>query len=296
MEHRKPTWTTSSFLLYAGGLTVLGAAIAALAYLSASYGDAAYAGWALLVLAVLYALAHAFRRRGRWVAAGVFAFASVIAWGAFVGALWVWFGWLAGGRGSVSPFHGFSVARLSLVLLVLVAALDALRRFRFPFLAAIAVYSGWFLVTDLVSGGGSWSAAVTLLVGLAYLLAGSASDRPSAFWLHLAAGTLVGGSLLYWWHTSDADWALAAATSVVYVGVAAASRRSSWAVLGALGLLSAAAHFTVRWTRSGIPLLGDENASGSRFWAPSVVYAVVGFLLVGLGLAVARRRSGPSAG
>ena len=46
MEPRKPVWTSSSLLVYAGGLTVLGAALGALGYLSSRYGDAAYAAWA----------------------------------------------------------------------------------------------------------------------------------------------------------------------------------------------------------------------------------------------------------
>ena len=64
----KPRWTTASYLIYAGGLTVLGAALGALAYLSSQYGDAAYAGWALLVLVVLYGLALGFKRQaaGWW--------------------------------------------------------------------------------------------------------------------------------------------------------------------------------------------------------------------------------------
>src|SRR5512141_732345 len=95
-EMPKPVWKSSSFLVYTGGLPVLFAAIGALGYLAASYGDAAFAGWALLILVVLYGIAHAFKRRDRWVAAGIFAFASVIAWAFFIGALWVWFGWLSG--------------------------------------------------------------------------------------------------------------------------------------------------------------------------------------------------------
>ena len=229
MKAAKPLWTTASFLLYAGGLTVLGAALAALGYLSSHYGAAAYAGWAALVLVVLYGLAHAYRRRGRWIASGIFGFASVIAWAAFVGALWSWFGWLHGS--SVSSFGHFSVARLSLELLVLAAALDDMRRFRFPFIASIAVVVGWFFVLDLLSAGGNWSAVVTLLVGLAYLVAGAAAgSRPTGFWLHLAAGALIGGSLLYWWHSTDTDWALVSVAALVYVWIAYASKRSSWAV------------------------------------------------------------------
>src|SRR3954454_20404383 len=182
MDYAKPRWTTSSYLLYAGGLIVLFAALGALAYLSSQYGAAAYAGWSALVLVVLYGIANVFKRQGRWVAAGIFAFASVIAWALFVGALWTWFGWLDGNAAD-SPFAGFSVARLSLELLVLAAVFDDMRRFRFPFIASIGVFVGWLFVTDLVSGGGNWSAVVTLFVGLAYFIGGLVSDKPSSFWL-----------------------------------------------------------------------------------------------------------------
>ena len=278
----KPRWTTASFLLYAGGLTVLGAAVAALSYLSGRYGSGAFAGWAALVLVVLYGIAHAFKRRDRWLAAGVFAFASVIAWAVFVGALWFWFGWLS----SVS-FSSFSFSRLVLELLVLAAAIDDMRRFRFPLIASIAVFVGWFFVLDLLSGGGSWSAVVTLLVGFVYLLAGAVSDSPSGFWLHVAAGLLIGGSLLYWFHSSDFDWALISVAALVYVAIAYGSKRSSWAVLGTLGLLAAGANFAAEWSHN-TPLFfgGPLSVSSSlRGWVPALVFAFVGFLLVLLGLA-----------
>jgi len=286
---RKPVWTTSSFLLYTGALTVLAAAVGALAYLSAEYGDAAYAAWALLVLAVLFALATALSGRGLWLAAGVFAFTSVLAWAAFLGALWVWFGWLhVGVRSSGSPFRGFSVARLALELLVLVAAREARRRFDFPFISLVSVIVGWVFITDLVSNGGTWTIVVTLLVGLAYLAAGSTSDEPSAFWLHLAAGVLIGASLLHWWHGSDWQWALICLAALGYVWLAVRTGRSSWAVLAAIGLLAAAAHFAVAWTHGRLPVLGGGSGSPLRLWVPSVVFAVAGFLLAGLGSASGR--------
>jgi hypothetical protein len=284
----KPRWTTSSYLLYAGGLTVLAAALGALAYLSSQYGDAAYAGWAALVLAVLYGIAHAFRRQRRWIAAGIFAFASVIAWAAFVGALWTWFGWLHGSVSSSSPFAGFSVARLSLELLVLAAALDDLRRFRFPFIAAISVFVGWIFVTDLVSGGGNWSATVTLIVGLVYFAAGAASDKPSGFWLHFAAGALIGGSFLYWLHSGDTDWSLISVASLVYVLIGDRMHRASWAVFGTFGFFAAATHFSAEWAH-GTLSLSPNIVSTFRGWVPSLVFAFVGFLLVALGLHSRRR-------
>lgn len=290
MDARKPVWTTASFLLYTGGLTVLSAALAALGYLSASYGDAAFAAWSLLVLGVLYAIALGFKRRGRWVAAGIFAFASVLAWAVFVVALWVWFGWLSSGDLIHGPLHGFSVARLSVELLVLASVAHDLRLFRFPFIAAIGVFVGWLFVTDLLSGGGSWSAVVTLAVGLAYLAAGAASNRPSSFWLHFGAGVLVGGSLLYWWHSSDWNWALVSVVALVYVAIARSTQRSSWAVFGAIGLLAASSHFADAWASDDSSLPVGFAPIPYRGWVPALVYAFTGFLLVALGLA-ARRRS-----
>jgi hypothetical protein len=289
----KPTWRTSSFLVYAGGAVVLVAALAALVYLSSSYGDAAYAGWAALVVAVLTAVANVLEGRDRWLAAGVFGTVSVVAWGVFLGAVWTWLGWLAGtpvpsAAASSSPFAGFSLARLALELLVLAAAVVAQRRYRFPLPAAISSVVGWFFVTDLLSGGGDWSATVTLVVGLVYLAAGS--EEPAAFWRQALAGVLIGGSVLYWWHTSDWQWALVAVLSLGYVEIARRMGRSSWAVLAALGLLAVATHFTLDWTRSGIPFVPGASPTGPpRFWVPPVVYACTGFLLVGLGLRAGRR-------
>ena len=305
MDERKPTWTTSSFLLYAGGLTVLLAAVGALAYLSSRYGDAAYAGWAALVFAVLNVVARGLDRRGRWLAAGVFGFASVIAWGTFLAALWNWFGWFSSAptpsgvaaATTGSPFAGFSVARLGLVLLVLVAARWARHSFRHPLPAAITAVLAWFFVTDLVSGGGAWSAVVTLLVGLAYLAAGSASDKPGAFWFHVVGGALIGGSLLYWWHSGDWQWTLVAAVALVYVAVARRTRRSSWAVYAAIGLLLASGHFALEWTRVAVPFVGTPVPTPQpRLWVPPLVFAFTGFLLVALGLASRRGDPGEAAG
>jgi hypothetical protein len=285
----KPVWKTSSFLVYAGGLTVLGAAIAALSYLSGHYGKGALTGWALLVLVVLYAIAHWFRRRDRWVAAGLFAFASVIAWGAFLGIAWSWFGWLDNWN---SAFGGFSVSHLSLELLILAAARDDLRRFKFPFIRLISAVVWWFFVTDLVSNGGEWTYVVTLLVGLGYLFAGSVSDQPAAFWTHLVGGALIGATLLHWWHSSDTDWALISAVSLVYVGIAYATKRSSWAVYATIGFIGATIHYL--FSTAGSTSVGAFGFQASvpsiSGWAPSVAFACLGFWLVLLGL-VARRRT-----
>ena len=81
----KPVWNTSSFLIYAGGLTVLGGAEISLGYLGTQFaGSGQRTAWALLFFVVLAAIAHALRRADRWLPAGIFAYNSVIAWGILV--------------------------------------------------------------------------------------------------------------------------------------------------------------------------------------------------------------------
>ena len=99
----------------------------------------------------------------------------MIAFVAFLSALWTWFGWGSAATTS-SSFRGFHVARFLLELLWLVAAIVAVRPFRFPLLVAQAVLAGWIVVTDLLSNGGGWSAVVTLFVGLFYLAVALAVD------------------------------------------------------------------------------------------------------------------------
>jgi hypothetical protein len=279
---RKPVWKTSSFLVYTGGLTVLGAAVAALAYLAGHYGKGALTGWALLILVVLSGIAESLRRRERWVAAGIFAFASVVAWGVFLALAWNWFGWLKHWN---SAFGGWSVAHLSLEFLILVAAVNHRRRWGFPFITLITALVGWFFVTDFVSNGGEWSYVVTLLIGLAYLVGGSISDQPSAFWTHVVGGALIGATLLHWWHSSDTDWALISAVSLVYVFIAYATKRSSWAVYATVGFTGATIHYL--FGQASVSLLSPSSIAG---WSPSVAFACLGFWLVLLGL-LGRRRT-----
>jgi len=293
VEIVKPTWSSWSVLVYTGGLTVLGAALAALGYLSNQYGDAAYAGWALVVLLILTALALRLRD-GQRVAAGVFAFVSVAIFLGFVDALWSWWGWSASSSGS-SPFSGFHVGRLAEELLTLIAAVVAVRRFRAPLLVFWVATFGWFFVTDVLSSGGNWSAWVTFFVGVVLLVVGLTLDggerRPYGFWVHVVSGLTVGGALLYFWHSGNWAWSLIGVSALVFVWVSVWTRRSSWAVLGAAGLLGTATHYTIMWWRHGVPffVFGNEPTGSTRGWVPPVVFAVTGFILLLLGFGVARR-------
>jgi hypothetical protein len=274
-------------LLYTGGLTVLVAAIGSLAYLSISYGKGALVAWALLPLFVLLAVAFALRRRGRWIAAGIFAFSWVAIWAGFLGILFTWWGWNSNTSGG--PFDGWHWVLWILILLVVAAAAFLMRLFRFPFLFPYVLVGVYYVVTDFVSGGGSWSAVVTLVIGIVYLLVGIAADRGPrrayGFWWHLVSGLLVGGSLIFWWHSSESDWSLLATASVLFILVAGATWRSTWAIIGAVGVFAAATHWTIEWVNTGFSIFAPD-----RTWVPFVVLAVVGFFFVVLGLYVDWRR------
>jgi hypothetical protein len=306
VREAKPIWTAATFLVYTGGLTVLLGGIAALAYLSTHYGSGAKAGWALLVLAVLYGVAHALRIRDRPIAAGIFAFASVIAWGVFIVLLFEWWGW----HGVNGSFKHWSWSRLALWLLILASAWDDRRRFGFPFIRLVSAVVGWLFLIDLITAGGNFTAAVSLIVGLAYLAWGTIHRTPSSFWLHLVGGLLVGGAIIFWCHTSDGDFAVVSIVAFLFVITAYMTSRSSWAVLGAIGFYIATIHYII-----GSPTALAEGLVGLRGvgsgscvatpgsppvctstgphispWSPALAFGLLGFFLVALGL-LGRRRT-----
>lgn len=309
MREIKPIWTSSTFLVYTGGLTVLLGAIAALIYLSTQYmGRGAATAWALLILVILYAIAHAFRIRARPIAAGIFAFSSVIAWAVFVGVL---FSWMHFTRGSFNNDAGqWSWARLLFELLILAAATDDLRRFRFPLIKLITAIVAWVFVIDLINGGRNVTLALTLVVGLAYFLGGTAMNRPSAFWLHLVGGLLIAVPILVWLHTSTFDFAFIAFMSLLYVGLAHATRRSIWAVYGTIGFFIVTVHFVSSslvdeaagaFTSGGgacFPAPGGpvctSTPSGISFWEIPLAIGLLGFWLVLLGLLGRRLKDTPA--
>jgi hypothetical protein len=290
----KPIWTSSTFLVYTGGLTVLFAGIGALEYLATQYrGHGAQTAWALLVLVVLYAIAVILLVGRRPIAAGIFAFSSVIAWAILVGTAFTWFGW--SNSAAFNDFGRWSWARLGFELLVLFAAGAMLRIFRFPFIALISVFFGWLFLIDLISSGGTWTQVVSFLLGLVYFLAGAVSDKPSAFWLHLVGGLLVGVPLLIWCHTSTFDFAVIAFMSLVYVAVAHATRRSIWAIYGTIGFFIATVHFLV-----GSPTGIARNAVAGQppsisAWSFPLGFGLLGFWLVLLGLLGRRVKDAPPA-
>jgi hypothetical protein len=300
----KPIWTSATFLVYTGGLTVLLGGLAALGYLSSQYGKGAETGWAALILVILYAIAHALRIRERPIAAGIFAFVSVIAWGAFVIYAFEWFGWSGV---NASETH-WSWARTLAILLILAAAWDDRRRFNFPLIRLISAVLVYALVLDVLPAGGNWSAVWALLLGLAYLVAGTIQSEPSAFWLHFIGGALIGGAILDWAHTSDGDYAVVSIVAFLYVIVAYATKRSSWAVFGTIGFYIATIHYIIGSPTAlaegifgaassgscvaspGSPPVCTSSGPSISPWSPALALGLLGFFLVALGL-LGRRRT-----
>lgn len=281
MKIARAPWTSGSFLLYAGGLLTLGGALAWMAVISSEHGEGAFAGWTVLFWAVAVFLALWFLLQGRRITAGIFA---VVAWGTFavmVGAFFSWWGWLDLGG---SPFGGFHVGKLFFELIILVAGAIYLRIWRFPLIVLPVAFMTWFFLTDLVSGGGNWTNVVTLLIGFAFFLAALGLDGSDArwygFWLHVLAGVLIGGVFLDWWNGSDAGWAGIIVIGLLFILIGAGIRRSSYAVLGAAGLILATGHYV-----GSSPSLSVDAVTGSgggqASWA-----APVGFLCLGLFLAL----------
>jgi hypothetical protein len=289
-------WTGSSFLLYAGGIAILLAMAGFLTSLSDDYGNAAFTGWAVVVFSILATLAFGSRRAGRPLVAGLFAVSAVVALAVVVGAFEAWFGWLADDN---SVFGGFHLDHFLLELVLVVAAFVALRMFHFPMLVFFAAGGSWFFVTDVLSSGGDWSATVTLVVGLALMAVGVGVDRVYGFWVHVVAGLTIGGALLWFSHSSTTDWVLIGLASLLYVWIASGLGRSSYAVLGAVGLFLMTTHFVDKWFGS-LPFpfffffgfFSGESAN-VRPWAQALSYAAYGLALMLLGLWLAHRRQPP---
>lgn len=286
----KPVWNSSSFLIYTGGLTVLEGALAALVYLASNFfGAGELTAWALLIFAILTVVARVFRRAGRWLPAGIFAFNAVIAWAILVVVTLHWWGWE---NGTFGNFRVWSWPRLLVEVLILLAAIAARWRYKFPFVRSISAPLGAFFVIDLVTkGDGNPVAVVALLVGLAYLFVGHVTAKPSAFWLHETAGLLIGVPILYWCHTSTFDFAVIAFMSLVYVIWAYGTKRSSWAVFGAIGFVIAAYHFVSSAVRSSIESGAFiQEPPVSPLWYVPLAIGLLGFWFVLLGMAGKRKK------
>lgn len=299
-------WSGASFLAYLGGITILGAVGSLLATQADGHGAGAFVGWALLIFVVVTALAVAARSRAHRVTAGLLALSSVAASVVLLGAALNWLGLLS--HDTDSLFGGTRVSFLLLALALVAASAVALAFFRFPLLVTGLAVGSWFFVTDLLSGGGDWSAVLTILVGLGLLVTAfaldSGSSNPYAFWFHVTAGLAIGGGLLWFFHDGDWDFVLIGLAGLAYVLFGDVLTRSSWVVLGAWGILQTTAHYADKWADLSIffPVIylfpfvsysfDGEGSPVSHRWAGPLAFAVAGGLFLAIALFLARRRRG----
>src|SRR5262245_12579381 len=162
-------WSSASYMHYAGFLIVLFASVALLGSLSDDYSAAAFFGWSMLVAILSGFLTILYWSVGRRVAAGLLSFVTLILLLVCFGAFLDWIGLLASDG---VPISGFSVGRLLLYLAGIFGGLIFVAIFRSPLLVTIVVLGTWLFVVDLLSGGGDWSAVVSMFVGLFFLLVG----------------------------------------------------------------------------------------------------------------------------
>jgi hypothetical protein len=293
-------WSGPSFLAYLGGLVLLLSLVILLGQQGAEHGSGRITFLALLLFAGLTVVTGAAARSGHRVTAGLISLSAVAAFVIFVGALLSWIGWLADFD---EPLAGFHISFLALELLTIVAAAVAWGALRFPPLVFVIAMASWYFTADLISGGGNWTAFVTIGFGLILLMAAVAADPVPAFWLHLASGLTIGGGILYFFHDGDStfDWIVIAVTGLLFIAVGNALIRSSWAVLGAFGILQSAAYFADKWSGlnefsfPGFPIVlsffyYEGEPRDVRAWVSPVVLGVTGLIFMAIALLLAYRR------
>ena len=276
----RPRWSSESALVYIGAIVALFATASLLGILSEDHGDAALVGYSALATAAALALALALQHTGRAVAAGVLAALAVVFFAVFAGALEALIGIL-------DDFgnNDWTFGRFLLELLTIVAALVALRRFRAPLLVLPVALVFWFALVDFGA-----EEVMSIVAGLVLVAAAHAVDRagrePFGFWLHLVGGLAFGGGVLAL-VDGNAGWILVGVLSVAYVLGAYTFGRSSYAVLGAIGILATTTHFIqdgLAFVGVFVPVeIGDPNG-GIDPWQIALYYVGAGLLILGLGL------------
>lgn len=296
-------WSSSAFLFYLGAFVILFSIIWLLDSLNGVGSDSGLVGWTTLALASVLAAAVLLRRAGWTVLAGLAAFVGLIVFAAWVGSIFDWAGFSP--DDSASFFHTeFEPSLVVLEALVVAAALWAVRIFRFPLLVLPAALIGWYGLVDNVSlvmgdPGNDAHAVFAVVVGLLLVVGGIWLDRegrdPYAFWLHVVGGLTVAGGILELlgngdlFGNSDWAWAFGGLISLAYIAAARILARSSYAVIGALGVLAVGTYFVEQWySFVSIPFLFEGSGGDDARWKAALSYIVLGLVLVALGVLLER--------
>jgi hypothetical protein len=281
----KPRWSSSSALVYLGGGVILVATTVLLGILGDDHGDWAVAGYSALAALIALALALWLEQSGRAVATGVLATVAVLLFATFVGSVENAIGILDVDFGDYQP------ATLVLEALTIAAAFVALRRFRAPLLVLPIALTLWVAVADLGSLG-SWDVGevLSILVGIALIVTAVTVDRagrqPYALWLHVVGGLALGGGVLALVE-GDLAWAFVGLLSLAYVAAAYLLARSSYAVLGTIGILATTTYFSLDGFSilfALVPVGSGVIEEGLDPWQVALSFVVAGLVIVALGL------------
>ena len=281
----RPRWSSASALVYMGGFVILVATTLLLGILGDDHGDWALAGYSGLSVALALGLGLWLEQSGRAVAAGVLATVAVVFFAIFVGSVENAIGILD------IDVDDYQPATLLLEALTVAAALLALQRFRAPLLVLPIAVTIWITVADLGSLG-SWdgSEVLSVLVGIALIVTAVGVDRagrePYGFWLHVVGGLALGGGVLALVE-GDLAWAFVGLLSLAYVAAAYLLARSSYAVLGTIGILATTTYFSLdgfSLVSAFLPFGSGVIEEGLDPWQVALSFVVAGLVIVALGL------------
>lgn len=283
-ESLRPSWSSANALVYIGGFVALGATGALLGILADLHGEAALVGYAALAAAAALGIALLLDARGRPVAAGLAATLAVVFFAVVVGAFLSLIGFLDDDEGYQPAVHVLEVA-------IAAAALLGLRRFRAPLLVLVIALTFWGTFADIASAF-SWDDAaetVSIAVGAVLAAAGVVVDRAGrpvyAFWLHAVGGVAFGGAVLAL-VSGDAGWALVGVLSLLYVVGAYWLGRSSYAVLGATGILATTTYFSFdALSFVSAFFIGEAPGENIEPWQVALWFVGAGLVIGLLGLA-----------
>ena len=297
-------WSSSAFLFYFGTLVVVIALIFLIEAGNAKGDDFDLFGWTTLAFAATAVTAELLRRAGHAILAGLAAVVGLIVFGIWVGAFLDWVGWLP--EEPEGLLGGFDWSFLAIEILVVAAGLFALRIFRFPLLVLVVATLIWFAVADnlsaLFSAGEDGQAALSAFAGLLLVAAGVWLDRagrsPYGFWLHVVGGLAIGGGLVELLDHGSWRWILLGLVALAFIAAADLLARSSYAVLGGIGVLIVGGHFIEKWWSIPEPFpyvffpiyffYGEEDGGGGPEWEGFLAYIVLGVFLAALGLMLER--------
>jgi hypothetical protein len=282
----RPRWSSANALVYIGGFVILFATAALLGILADDHGEWALVGYSALACALALGFALWLEAQGRSVAAGVLATLAVLFFGAVIGSLASVLGLLD------AEIDNYQPASLLLEASIIGAAVVALRRFRAPLLVLPLAATLWVLVADLGSLV-SWDEAgevLSIAAGIALIVAALAVDgagrEPYGFWLHVVGGLAVGGGVLAL-VDGDVAWVFVGLLSLAYVAAAYLLGRSSYAVLGAIGILATTTYFTLdgfSFLGAFLPFGSGPVEEGLDPWQVALTFVVAGLVIVVLGL------------